>query len=106
MKRLLIVCAAFVATAALAQDEQVLIETTKQAVAGAMKDPSSVQFQNLTVLNGGKTRAVCGEYNAKNSYGGYVGFKRFYKYEDSANIVVKKGDPILDRLVDAVCKPS
>ena len=40
------------------------------------KDPSSVQFRNVKDYHGGVSK-VCGELNAKNSYGGYEGFKRF-----------------------------
>ncbi len=86
-------------------DDAALIEATKQIVADTLKDPGSAQFRNMVVYNGGKEKAVCGEVNGKNSYGGYVGFKKFYKYETSGNVVVKKGDAIMDQLVDLVCKP-
>jgi len=105
MKRMLMAFAASLAIAAHADDAKNLIEVTKQAVAQSMKDPDSAQFKNMAVIDG-KTRAVCGEVNARNSYGGYVGFRQFYKWEDSANVIIKKGDPIMDRLVDAICKPS
>ncbi|MBU4610533.1 hypothetical protein IMZ29_08270 [Achromobacter sp. GG226] len=45
-----------------------------------MRDPQSVQFRNVRVLKETKkpgSKAVCGELNAKNGYGAYVGFKRF-----------------------------
>ncbi len=44
-----------------------------------MKDPDSAKFRNWAayeVSNG--DRIVCGEVNAKNSYGAYVGFDPFY----------------------------
>lgn len=34
-----------------------------------LKDPDSAQFRNQ--------KRICGEVNAKNSFGGYAGFKRF-----------------------------
>ena len=43
---------------------------TEKLVKEQLRDPESAQFQN--VKNG------CGEVNAKNSYGGYTGFKKFY----------------------------
>ncbi|KQQ77226.1 hypothetical protein [Acinetobacter sp. Leaf130] len=43
---------------------------TKEIVLNSLKDPSSAQFQNV--------KGYCGEVNAKNSYGGYIGFRRFY----------------------------
>lgn len=88
-----------------AVDDESLMESTKQTVADTLKDPSSAQFKSVVVYNGGKQRTVCGEVNGKNSYGGYVGFKKFYKYENSPNVVVKKGDAIMDQLIDLVCKP-
>jgi hypothetical protein len=42
-------------------------------VMSALKDPLSAQFQNETLYGG----TACGEVNAKNSLGGYVGFKRY-----------------------------
>ena len=47
------------------------IETkTKDAAKESLKDPESTKFRNV--------KKYCGEVNAKNSYGGYTGFKRFY----------------------------
>lgn len=43
---------------------------TKDIVLSSLKDPSSAQFQNV--------KGSCGEVNAKNSYGGYIGFRKFY----------------------------
>ena|SRR6185503_9265874 len=51
----------------------------ENAVREHLNDPRSAQFQNersLTNKNGNKV--VCGEVNAKNGFGGYVGFTRFY----------------------------
>lgn len=51
----------------------------EKAASDQMKDPSSSQFRNLRVRPAAapENRVVCGEINAKNSYGGYVGFKPF-----------------------------
>jgi hypothetical protein len=46
----------------------------RKAVAASLTDPSSVQFQNVTSYS---ENVVCGEFNAKNRMGGYVGFKPF-----------------------------
>jgi hypothetical protein len=46
----------------------------KRYVADAMRDPLSVQFRDVRTYSGG---VVCGEYNAKNGYGAYTGFKDF-----------------------------
>lgn len=54
----------------------------KALVRGSLKDPSSAQFQSVFVSRGTSgARILCGEVNAKNSFGGYVGFKRFYAVE-------------------------
>lgn len=50
----------------------------KEAMVAAMRDPSSVQFREERLRAGG---FLCGEMNAKNAMGGYVGFKRFAAFE-------------------------
>jgi hypothetical protein len=58
------------------------VSTAKELVARDLKDPSSAQFRN--VKRG--ERAVCGEVNAKNSYGAYIGFRHFYVESGEASI--------------------
>lgn len=48
----------------------------EKIVSEQLKDPSSSEFRNV--------KGVCGEVNAKNSYGGYTGFKRFIVINNSA----------------------
>lgn len=45
-----------------------------------LKDPSSIQLRNVRVrIDPDRQLArVCGEFNAKNAMGGYVGFQKFY----------------------------
>jgi len=50
-------------------------EQLKDLVRTSLKDPESANFKNLRVMSNG--RALCGDVNAKNSYGGYTGFKAF-----------------------------
>ncbi len=40
-----------------------------------LKDPDSAKFKNVKVSSA--SGYVCGEVNAKNSYGGYTGFTKF-----------------------------
>lgn len=54
------------------------IEDAKSRIAFKMKDPESARFADVSVNMTGKTPLVCGWINAKNSFGGYVGFKPFY----------------------------
>jgi hypothetical protein len=85
---------AALATNALAQEpsasdaanpeDGALIESSKVRVARDLKDPASVQFRDVVVVRNGKSVTVCGEYNAKNSYGAYVGFQKFFASPGSA----------------------
>lgn len=59
-----------------------------EAIKGSMKDPDSLQLRSVQEFTetmkheGGIENVIsytlCGEMNAKNSYGGYVGFKPFF----------------------------
>jgi Tfp pilus assembly major pilin PilA len=60
-------------------EEEATLAVAKREIERSLKDPSSVQYRNLRVVNS----AVCGEANAKNSFGAYVGFRRFvYSYDE------------------------
>jgi len=82
MKRALIIALMGVACAAQAAPKAKLKQTAKpDPIAGAhervkdvLKDPDSAKFRTEFVARDG---AVCGFVNAKNSYGGYGGFKRY-----------------------------
>lgn len=56
------------------------IVVAKEVVSHDLKDPSSAQFRNLYGFRyqGQDLTMVCGEMNAKNSYGGYGGFTYFF----------------------------
>src|SRR5690606_39009213 len=58
----------------------------KAAVVAQLKDPDSVQFRDLVV--GTKSGRVCGEFNAKNSFGAYVGYKWFEWDETTGEVQV------------------
>lgn len=49
----------------------------KMKLANKFKDPDSVKYRSLFVSIS-SFPTLCGEVNAKNSYGAYVGFRRFY----------------------------
>lgn len=46
----------------------------KEAVRQRLVDPESTKFRNVRHVEG---ELVCGEFNAKNRAGGYVGYRRF-----------------------------
>ena len=52
-------------------------QTVAQAVANQVKDPNSAEFRNWHAFESQKGLLICGEVNAKNSFGGYVGFVHF-----------------------------
>lgn len=51
------------------------LDAAETAVKAVLKDPESAQFSGLWVGPGGKY--VCGDVNAKNAMGGYVGKQSF-----------------------------
>ena len=51
--------------------------SVRKAMANQMKDPESAEFRDWHAFQSQKGLLVCGEVNAKNSYGGYVGFTHF-----------------------------
>lgn len=53
------------------------IEKAKNALLRVLKDPGSAQFQDVIGSDVQGDFSVCGQVNAKNSMGGYNGFKRF-----------------------------
>lgn len=61
----------------------------KKAVLAHLKDPSSVQWQDVRYKVMGtnpQVTYVCGAFNAKNSFGAYVGFKQFVYYQGTLEI--------------------
>lgn len=53
-----------------------LVKEAKEFIANDLKDPDSARFRKLRT--DGVRRIVCGEYNAKNSYAGYIGYQQFF----------------------------
>jgi len=89
--------------AAKAHDEAVIV-AAKEIVANGLKDPDSAQFRNIFVRQGKSKRVTCGEVNAKNSYGGYTGYRTFSVLEGDSKALIKQGDPVMDPFIDSVCK--
>jgi hypothetical protein len=114
MKRLLVV-AALAAVAVHAGAEMPakkaasFASTTKARAVQALKDPESAKFRGLFVSQSeplGDSQLVapilCGEVNAKNSYGGYVGFRRFYALESGRMTIEQDGDAF-DSMWSTLC---
>lgn len=55
-----------------------MIAGAQIAIKSRAVDPNSVRFRNVRAYRqASRTKAVCGEFNAKNRTGGYSGFERF-----------------------------
>ena len=59
--------------------DQYVAAGAEKVAASKVPDPSSVQFRDVNVLH---HQYVCGELNAKNILGAYVGFSRFVAEPD------------------------
>lgn len=66
-----------VANALKTKNEDEVIELGKQALKEILKDPESAQFRNVQLKSYAGGAVICGEVNAKNSYGGYIGAEDF-----------------------------
>lgn len=60
----------------VAGDHGDFIKKAKLAITARFKDPDSAKFRSLYISNKALP-TLCGEVNAKNSYGGYVGYRGF-----------------------------
>lgn len=75
-------------------------QEAKDAVTRNLKDPSSVQFRDTTTIKNSKNeQSYCGEFNAKNSYGGYVGFKRF-SYSNGILTMINDENNTMENLIN------
>lgn len=69
------------------------IELAREGMQDRLKDADSAKFRNVRLGGGDEKNTVCGEVNAKNSYGAYGGFVSFMgmyigpeSYTDSATV--------------------
>jgi hypothetical protein len=71
-----------------------------------LKDPDSAKFRNrFEYTNSRGFTVVCGEINAKNSYGAYAGFQRFAATKLGATIAAANV-PTAHILMDTSCVSS
>jgi hypothetical protein len=54
-----------------------VLRKVQELLVYGLKDPESAKFRNLRFVKYNGRTLVCGELNAKNSFGGYVGFESF-----------------------------
>jgi hypothetical protein len=99
MKRLAVVALAGMVLAGCGESD---IDRARKLISAQLKDPSSAQYRNEWSKDGGW---VCGEVNAKNSFGGYIGFRHYTViWQDDGKhsaSIEGEGESSLDR---ALCK--
>jgi hypothetical protein len=83
MQKYIIICGSIIllivsGTLLLKWDEWFTWPKKRESMRSFFKDPQSMQYRNQH-SNG---YYLCGEVNAKNAMGGYVGFEKFISYED------------------------
>lgn len=112
----LVVLLALLPVAADAQGTRSLTdEALKQHAQNKVKydllDPDATQFREIELFSrtnpetGEVSRIVCGQFNGKNAYGAYTGFKRFFYGEATDLIVREQGDGgPLDQVFPALWK--
>lgn len=81
-----------------------IMGTAFSVVRASLKDPGSAQFgpaKRYVAAN--QQSVVCGTVNAKNSFGGYIGVKRFvYSYE--SNSLAFEDSPDFPSLWGSLCR--
>ena len=60
------------------------LQHVMEAISDEIRDPSSLQFRKLRDLG---SYGICGEFNAKNGFGGYAGFTEFRVSEEYVGIM-------------------
>lgn len=69
-------------------DAWVAIPAARASVINLLKDPASAQFRDERLTPGG---VLCGEVNAKNAMGGYVGFRKYISVSEHLNYIEHDG---------------
>lgn len=82
--------------AALAYRQFFLVRPLLELVRNELNDPEAAQFRNLRLFSNWTPResVLCGEVNAKNRMGGYVGFRHF----ESGAGVASIEEPVISEL--------
>jgi hypothetical protein len=82
------------------------------AVAAMLKDPESARFQGIYGMQWAghpEVTSICGEVNAKNSYGGYAGFSRFLVAGSLVELWdrnPKYGYSVGNSMITLICTPT
>ena len=89
----------------VAQQEFLWIESAKDSVRSKLKDPESATFRNEAVRRQTGAPLVCGEVNARNSFGGAAGHQRFVFMGSQLGSVLEEemAPPEFQKLWDRTC---
>jgi hypothetical protein len=70
-------------------NKSLFIAYAQEAIQRRLKDPESAEFDGLQYRYDKATgaRVVCGSVNAKNSFGGYIGYERFVSDAQKVNVL-------------------
>ena len=88
----------------LKADDQMIADAI-ESVKTQLKDPYSANFRDVraNISEVGKP-VVCGSVNAKNSYGAYSGYKRFYfTARDKPASIEDQSNPVFSVIYEALC---
>lgn len=80
-------------------DARAVMAAGKATLLRNLKDPDTAKLRSLKV---GKDRFLCGEVNARNGFGGYVGYRRFVVLASQVYFDDDSGD--FDMLVLSSCE--
>lgn len=106
MKRMVFAAvAALVCGAAFAADYSAFVAKAKAQVTKDFKDPEGAKFRGLAVYTqaDGKSLGLCGEVNAKNSYGAFTGYVPFYADSKRATLREDGDDTLFSSLMPSYC---
>lgn len=103
-----LIFAAVLAAPAVAQNNgyPALVKRAKQTIVKDFKDPEGARFRDIGIYKSTTGKggvSVCGEVNAKNSYGAYVGYRSFFVSGDMAYINDEENAGMYGVLGPALC---
>lgn len=94
MKKLALMLLSLTILSACGDNSKEMVSLGEGVARDSLKDPNSAQFKSIYVSSTDDSGFVCGKINAKNGYGGYVGFKNYYVYIAEYDGKVKEHGPV------------
>lgn len=95
---------AFSCTASAAGGDAAFVAAAKVVVTQGLKDPESAKFKGLGIYKSTSgLNYLCGEMNAKNSYGAYTGYVRFASAVEGLKVIDSPNSEMMDLLWPKWC---